>query len=133
MNWIQDMNKCTGPAAQMVGPVVEVRGMLANGVQIPLPVRGVYDLRDGKTGVYVTMPDNDEVCQPDGLRFDAFGELRKRYVRVSLGGNHCVMRPQEGDTYAADAHAAGDDSPYVVRAVYLSEREFEDLPEHDGF
>jgi len=57
MNWIQDMNKCTGPAAPMVGLVVEVRGILANGVQIPLAVRGVYELRDGKTGVYVTMPD----------------------------------------------------------------------------
>ena len=57
MNWIQDMNKCTGPAAPMVGLVVEVRGILANGVEIPLSVRGVYELRDGKTGVFVHMPD----------------------------------------------------------------------------
>jgi len=39
---------------------VEVRGMLANGVEIPLSVRGVYELRDGKTGVFVHMPDADE-------------------------------------------------------------------------
>jgi hypothetical protein len=48
-----------------LGPVVEVRGMLANGVQIPLPVRGVYDLRDGKTGVYVTMPDDERAPLDD--------------------------------------------------------------------
>ena len=47
-----------------LGPVVEVRGVLANGVQIPLSVRGVYELRDGKTGVYVTMPDADEARAP---------------------------------------------------------------------
>ena len=39
---------------------VEVRGMLSNGVEIPLAVRGVYALRDGKTGVFVHMPDADE-------------------------------------------------------------------------
>jgi hypothetical protein len=69
----------------------------------------------------------------DELLRDAFGEPRTRYVRVSLDGNHCVMRPQEGDTYLADARQNGDDSPYDVADVYLSEREFNDLPEHEGF
>jgi len=75
----------------------------------------------------------NEICQPCGLRFDAFGETRTRYVRVSLGGNHCVMHPSEGDRYLQDARDCGDESPYVVADVYLSEREFEDLAEHDGF
>jgi hypothetical protein len=74
-----------------------------------------------------------DVCQPLGLWFDAFGEKRQRYVRVSLDGNHCVMHPSEGDTYLKDARDCGDDSQYTVADVYLSEREFEDLPEHDGF
>lgn len=74
-----------------------------------------------------------DMCQPDGLMFDALGEPRTRYVRVSLRGNHCVMHPNEGDRYLQDARDNGDDSPYVVRDVYLSEREFEDLPEHEGF
>ena len=65
--------------------------------------------------------------------FDAFGEPRKRYVRVSLGCNHCIMYPIEGDTYLKDARDNGDDSQYVVADVYLSEREFDDLPEHNGF
>ena len=73
------------------------------------------------------------MCQPDGLMFDALGEPRTRYVRVSLHGNHCVMHPNEGDSYLQDARDNGDDSPYVVRDVYLSAREFEDLPEHEGF
>ena len=44
-------------------------------------------------------------CLINGLRFDALGEPRTRYVRVSLGGNHCVMSPSEGDNYLADARA----------------------------
>jgi hypothetical protein len=74
-----------------------------------------------------------EVCLPNGLMFDALGAPRTRYVRVSLGGNHCVMHPSEGDTYLKDSRDFGDDSAYVVADVWLSEREFEDLPEHDGF
>ncbi len=61
------------------------------------------------------------------LMFDAFGEPRTRYVRVSLHGSHCVMHPSEGDTYLKDAKDAGDDGEYTVVDVYLSEREFEDL------
>lgn len=64
---------------------------------------------------------------------DAFGEPRTRYVRVSLDGNHCVMHPSEGDTYLEDAKHSDDRSNYVLADVFLSEREFEDLPEHDGF
>ena len=68
-----------------------------------------------------------------GLMFDAMGQPRTRYVRVSLAGNQCVMHPSEGDTYLQDARDCGDESSYIVADVYLSEREFEDLPEHDGF
>lgn len=80
-------------------------------------------------------PKRAELCQPDGLRFDAFGAPRERYVRVTLNGSHCVMHPSEGDCYVEDARNAGDPDweRYVVRDVWLSEREFEDLPEHDGF
>lgn len=79
------------------------------------------------------LTDEQQLCQPNGLMFDAFGQPRTRYVRVSLNGSHCVMRPSEGDTYIKDARDNGDESAYVVRDVYLSEREFDDLPEFDGF
>jgi len=75
----------------------------------------------------------EQMCQPDGLKFDALGEPRTRYVRVSLNGSHCVMHPSEGDAYLKDARDAGDESEYTVRDVWLSEREFDDLPEHNGF
>jgi hypothetical protein len=75
----------------------------------------------------------NQLCQPNGLMFDAFGNPRVRYVRVTLDGSHCIMRPSEGDTYLADAKACGDRSDYKVADVYLSEREFESLPEHGGF
>jgi hypothetical protein len=80
-------------------------------------------------------PERDAICQPEGLKFDAFGEARTRYVRVTLNRSHCVMHPSEGDCYVQDARDAGDPDweRYIVRDVWLSEREFEDLPEHDGF
>lgn len=75
----------------------------------------------------------EAICQPDGLKFDAFGEPRTRYVRVTLNGSHLVMHPSEGDRYVQDARDAGDESEYEVRDVWLSEREFDDLGEFDGF
>jgi hypothetical protein len=81
------------------------------------------------------VPERAALCQPEGLKFDAFGEPRTRYVRVTLSRSHCVMHPSEGDCYVEDARNAGDPDweRYIVRDVWLSEREFEDLPEHDGF
>lgn len=73
------------------------------------------------------------LCQPSGLMFDALGKPRTRYVRVTLNRSHCVMHPSEGDRYVQDARDAGDDSQYTVTDVYLSEREFYDMPEFDGF
>lgn len=74
-------------------------------------------------------------AQIDGLMFDALGEPRTRHVRVTLDGSHCVMTAVDGDRFVEDARAAGDDDAdrYEVRDVYLSEREFDDLPEFDGF
>jgi hypothetical protein len=74
-----------------------------------------------------------ERCQPNGLMFDALGEPRTRYVRVTLDGSHMILRPQDGDRYVQEARDSGDESGYVVADVYLSEREFDDLPEFDGF
>ena len=69
------------------------------------------------------------MVQIDGLKFDALGEPRTRYVRVTLNGSHCVMHPSEGDCYIEEARNAGDPDweRYIVRDVWLSEREFEDL------
>ena len=77
--------------------------------------------------------DHGAAVEHEKLRLDAFGEPRTRYVRVTLDGSHCVMHPSEGDTYIKDAKDAGDDSKYTVADVYLSEREFDCLPEHPGF
>lgn len=81
----------------------------------------------------VAPSDRKYICQPEGLMFDALGEPRTRYVRVSLDGSHCVMRASEGDTYIEDAKQNDDHSSYVLADIYLSEREFYDLPEFDGF
>jgi len=75
------------------------------------------------------------MVQLDGLKSDALGEPRTRYVRVTLNGSHFVMHPSDGDCYIEDARNAGDPDweRYIVRDVWLSEREFDDLPEFDGF
>lgn len=102
----------------------------AQAVGAPLE-RQVRRLADGMPADAVRFAG--DVCLPNGLMFDALGAPRTRYVRVSLDGSHCVMHPSEGDTYLQDARDHGDESNYTVADVYLSEREFEDLPEHDGF
>jgi hypothetical protein len=89
---------------------------------------GTKDMETCETALPARVP-----WDPNGPMYDAFGEPRTRYVRVSLDGNHCVMHPSEGDIYIADARECGDHSDYVVRDVWLSEREFDDLPEHEGF
>ncbi len=73
------------------------------------------------------------ICQPNGLMFDALGEPRVRYVRVTLDGSHMVTTPRDADDHIEAAQHHGDDSVYTLTNVYLSEREFEDLPEFDGF
>ena len=62
-----------------LGPLVEVRGVLANNVQIPLNVRGVYDLSGGKTGVYVTWPDDWQDTAVEQLQ----QEVAKLRLRIS--------------------------------------------------
>jgi hypothetical protein len=95
--------------------------------------RGVGRLDDGLPANAVRFAG--EICQPEGLKFDAFGAPRTRYVRVSLSRSHCVMEPSEGDCYVQEARDGGDPDweRYIVTDVYLSRREFEDLPEHNGF
>ena len=109
------MNETTQPA--VAGPVEPSVGRLDDG----LPADAVRFA--------------GEICQPEGLKFDAFGEPRTRYVRVTLNRSHCVMHPSEGDCYVEEArdNLDPDWERYIVRDVWLSAREFEDLPEHDGF
>jgi hypothetical protein len=71
----------------------------------------------------------DQNCLPNGVMFDAFGEPRKRYVRVIFDGTTCVVDPVN----VADTIGEDDPKNYVLQDTHLSEREFEDLPEFDGF
>ena len=75
----------------------------------------------------------DAAAQPapstQAAMVDAFGEPRKRYVRLTVDGTHCIDKPENL------ADNIGDMSPdqYTTSDVYLSERELNDLPEFDGF
>ena len=72
------------------------------------------------------------LCQPM-LMFDALGEPRKRYVRISYEGAHMVMTPEEAQCFKEESQVSGDETPYILTDTYLSEREFDDLPEFEGF
>lgn len=70
------------------------------------------------------------ICQPEGLMFDAFGNPRVRYVRVTLDGAHLILHPDE-----LEAWKANEENPdqFTFTDVYLSEEEADALPEFDGF
>jgi hypothetical protein len=68
----------------------------------------------------------DEKCLPF-LPFDKDGNPRHRYVRVTYQGVSCVLEPIE----AADLTLGHAD--YETRDVYLSEQEYEALPEFGGW
>lgn len=85
------------------------------------------------TAIRAALKPSPEPAVAEPTMFDALGEPRTRYVRVTLGDVDCVMHPSEGDAYLKDAKGCGDDGAYVLTNVYISEREFEDLPEFDGF
>jgi hypothetical protein len=70
---------------------------------------------------------------PAAMMYDALGAPRKRYVRVSYEGSHMVLTPEEAQCFVEESEISGDETPYIRTDTYLSEREFEDLPEHEGF
>jgi hypothetical protein len=71
-------------------------------------------------------------CQPM-LMFDRQGNPRTRYVRISHNGAHMVMTPKEAQCFKEESEISGDETPYILTDTYLSAREFEDLPEFEGF
>jgi len=73
---------------------------------------------------------NEQICQSNGLMFDKHGNPRKQYVRISLDGTHCVMKPQEVRKFH---ETDGEDTNYMTKDVYLSEQEFNELLEFTGF
>lgn len=75
----------------------------------------------------------DFKCREPMLMVDALGEPRVRYTRVSYEGAHMVMTPEEATCYVQESQISGDETPYILIDTYLSEREFDELPEFDGF
>lgn len=96
----------------------------AHGLMSP---RGVSGL-DGQTDAQQT-PVSTSICLPSGVMFDALGEPRKRYVRITHDGAHCIVQPDD----VKDMVDSEKPEDYTLTDTYLSEREFEDLPEFDGF
>lgn len=76
-------------------------------------------------------PEPATTPTPEAM-FDALGEPRTRHVRVTFEGASLIDTPSGADSFMAEVDP---DSRvfYVLTNVYLSEREFEDLPEFDGF
>jgi hypothetical protein len=90
------------------------------------------DQTTAPTGVVSSNQLGNCPCRPM-LMFDALGEPRKRYVRISYEGAHMVMTPEEAQCFKEESEISGDETPYILTDTYLSEREFDDLPEFEGF
>lgn len=79
----------------------------------------------------------DQKCLPHGVMFDAFGNPRVRYVRVTYDGSHLILSTAEEAAWKLEADAAaatvGQTDPHTYSDVYLSEQEADALPEFDGF
>lgn len=73
------------------------------------------------------MTDIDQKCIVGGLPFDNEGNPRKRYVRITYDGIGCISEPED-----VDAMTDGE-AGYVLEDVYLSEQEYEALPEFSGW
>jgi hypothetical protein len=84
------------------------------------------------TGATPGLVANNLPYPPAGLMFDAFGSPRVRYVRVVRDGGTCVMTPLEADDYKQTAEHY-EDGGYEYVDVYLSEQEFDNLPEFGGW
>lgn len=108
-----------------------IRFALGMGAHDPL---SPHQVAEAKRWAAVTRSTTAEFHKrANAMTFDALGAPRTRHVRVTLNGSHCVLDAREGDRYVQEARDAGDESEYTVADVYLSEREFDDLPEFGGF
>jgi hypothetical protein len=79
----------------------------------------------------------DQKCLPNGVMFDAFGNERVRYVRVTYDGSHLILTPAGAEAWKREAEASaasiGQTDPHAYSDVYLSKEEADALPEFDGF
>lgn len=66
---------------------------------------------------------------PNGVLFDWQGNPRTRFVRVKYEGSALIIRPEDLPAY----QPPHDYIPYVFEDTYLSEEEFDAIPEFDGF
>lgn len=62
---------------------------------------------------------------------DGLGNERKRFVRITYDGSHLVVTPKDVQEHVGDGNLP--EGEYKLTDVYLSEQEFEKLPEFDGF
>ena len=82
----------------------------------------------------MTTQTDYSICRDPMLAMvDAIGAPRIRYVRVSHNGAHEIMTPAQAECFIQESQISGDETPYILTETYLSEREFDDLPELEGF
>jgi hypothetical protein len=95
-----------------------------SGVQASVPINRPATMEEAQHAAQIG------ACLPNGVLFDAFGNLRKRFTRVSLDGSHLIL----DDVQLAEFKTNDEDpSQYTYTDVYLSQEEADALPEFDGF
>lgn len=54
---------------------------------------------------------------------------KRRYVNLSLGNQSVTMEPSEAEDWIND----GDGNTYEMKEVWMTPKQYEDLPEFEGF
>lgn len=56
-----------------------------------------------------------------------------RYTKIELDGSYCVMEPREAEAMIADMSVDEQESDYKISDIYMTQEEFENLPEFQGW
>lgn len=82
------------------------------------------DKRAAEYDRHIRHPSTEELAAQKAAARD-----KRRYVKFSCDGSHCIVTPDEADQMAKD----GDWGEYQREDVWMTEAEFEALPEFGGF
>lgn len=73
---------------------------------------------------------SDQKCIVDGVPFDKEGNPRKRFAKITYEGSWFICRSEESESMIGDVD---DRDAYIVEDVFMSQQEYEALPEFVGW
>jgi len=58
---------------------------------------------------------------------------QQKYIRLEYDGTYCIMTPDDAMDYMDDCEYEKDAGEYKYEEIYLTQDQFEKLPEFQGF